>query len=65
MHRGNQVRTVFSNYGVIAQPGTEGPRGAWKYDANGYVGDVSPVVGIRLPIRDYGRDAQLPESLMV
>ena len=28
VHRGNQVRTVFSNYGVIAQPGTEGPRGA-------------------------------------
>ena len=21
VHRGNQVRTVFSNYGVIAQPG--------------------------------------------
>ncbi len=55
VHRGNQVRTVFSNYGVIAQPGTEGPRGAWKFDANGYVGDVSPVVGLRLPIRDYRR----------
>lgn len=54
VHRGNQVRTVFSNYGVIAQPGTEGPRGAWKFDANGYVGDVSPVVGIRLPLKDYG-----------
>ncbi len=51
--RGNQVRTVFSNYGVIAQPGSEGPRGAWKYDANGYVGDVSPLVGLRLPIKDY------------
>ena len=50
VHRGNQVRTVFSNYGVIAQPGSEGPRGAWKFDANGYVGDVSPVVGIRLPL---------------
>lgn len=57
VHRGNQVRTVFSNYGVIAQPGSEGPRGAWKFDANGYVGDVSPVVGIRLPLRDYGRDS--------
>ncbi len=55
VHRGNQVRTVFSNYGVIAQPGSEGPRGAWKYDANGYVGDVSPLVGLRLPIRDYRR----------
>ncbi len=38
VHRGNQVRTVFSNYGVIAQPGSQGPRGAWKYDENGYVG---------------------------
>ncbi len=53
VHRGNQVRTVFSNFGVIAQPGNEGPRGAWKFDANGYVGDVSPLVGVRLPIRDY------------
>ncbi len=62
VHRGNQVRTVFSNYGVIAQPGSEGPRGAWKYDANGYVGDVSPVVGLRLPIRDYIRNGD-PNSL--
>ena len=23
VHRGNQVRTVFSNYGVIAQPGSQ------------------------------------------
>lgn len=53
VHRGNQVRTVFTNYGVIAQPGAEGPRGAWKFDPNGYVGDVSPLVGLRLPIKDY------------
>lgn len=59
VHRGNQVRTVFSNYGVIAQPGSEGPRGAWKFDANGYVGDVSPLVGVRLPIADY-RNGTLP-----
>lgn len=61
VHRGNQVRTVFSNFGVIAQPGSEGPRGAWKYDANGYVGDVSPLVGLRLPIRDYRR-GDLPKD---
>jgi hypothetical protein len=53
IHRGNQVRTVFSNYGVIAQPGDQGPRGAWKFDTNGYVGDVSPLVGVKLPVRDY------------
>lgn len=63
VHRGNQVRTVFSNWGVIAQPGTEGPRGAWKFDANGYVGDVSPVVGVRLPIKDYWRGAVAPDGV--
>lgn len=63
VHRGNQVRTVFSNYGVIAQPGTEGPRGAWRYDANGYVGDVSPLVGLRLPIRDYRRGSNPPDGI--
>ncbi len=49
VHRGNQVRTVFSNYGVIAQPGNQGPQAAWKYDADGYAGDISPVVGFKLP----------------
>ncbi len=64
VHRGNQVRTVFSNWGVIAQPGTQGPRGSWKYDANGYVGDVSPVVGVQLPIRDYsGTLTTAPDTL--
>ncbi|MFA6467269.1 MAG: hypothetical protein WCW35_00095 [Bacteroidota bacterium] len=41
---GNQVRTVFGNWGVIGQPGDKGPRGAWKHDNNGYIGDVSPLV---------------------
>lgn len=63
VHRGNQVRTVFTNYGVIAQPGSEGPRGAWRYDANGYVGDVSPLVGLRLPIRDYRRGPNPPDGI--
>ncbi|MBL0176476.1 MAG: hypothetical protein IPP94_14630 [Ignavibacteria bacterium] len=42
---GNRVKTVFGNWGVIGQPGTGGPRGAWIYDNNGYLGDVSPFVG--------------------
>lgn len=63
VHRGNQVRTVFTNYGVIAQPGSEGPRGAWRYDANGYVGDVSPLVGLQLPIRDYRRGPNPPDGI--
>lgn len=51
--RGNQVRAVFTNYGVIGQPGNQGPMVAWKYDADGYVGDISILVGVRLPIKDY------------
>ena len=42
---GNQVRTVFGNWGVIGQPSDTRPRGAWKDDNNGYLGDVSPFVG--------------------
>ncbi len=42
---GNRVKTVFGNWGVIGQPATGGPRGAWIYDNNGYLGDVSPFVG--------------------
>jgi hypothetical protein len=42
---GNQVQTVFGNWGVIGQPSEQGYRGAWKYSNNGYLGDVSPLVG--------------------
>lgn len=42
---GNQVKTVYGNWGVIGQPGTRGPRGAWIFDTNGYIGDVSLLVG--------------------
>ncbi len=42
---GNQVRTVFGNWGVIGQPAEQGHRGAWRNDNNGYLGDVSPLVG--------------------
>ena len=43
--RGNLVKTVFGNWGVIGQPAEKGSRGAWIYDNNGYVGDVSLLVG--------------------
>ncbi len=43
--KGNLVKTVFGNWGVIGQPAQKGLRGAWIYDNNGYVGDVSPLVG--------------------
>ncbi len=42
---GNQVKTVFGNWGIIGQPATEGPRGAWKNPNDGYLGDVSPFIG--------------------
>jgi len=44
----NQVRTVFGNWGVIAQPATAGHRGAWRNDNDGYIGDVSIFVGAEI-----------------
>ncbi len=49
---GNQVRTVFGNWGVIGQPVDTRPRGAWKNDNNGYLGDVSPFVGAEVRWQD-------------
>ena len=50
IHSGNKVRTVFSNYGLVA--GTVGgyPEGEWPIGSgNHYVGDVSPLLGFQLP----------------
>jgi hypothetical protein len=43
--RGNLVKTVFGNWGVLGQPVEKGARGAWIYETNGYIGDVSLMVG--------------------
>jgi len=48
--RGNLVKTVFGNWGVIGQPAEKGARGAWIYENNGYIGDVSPMVGVELKV---------------
>ena len=48
IHNGNLVRTVFSNWGVVGQPGDKGPQGAWLNDNNGYIGDVSLLVGAEI-----------------
>lgn len=48
VHNANQVRTVFGNWGVIGQPASGGPRGSWRDDNNGYLGDVSPIVGAEI-----------------
>lgn len=52
LHNGNLVRTVFGNWGVVAQPADEGPRGAWINDNNGYIGDVSPLIGLKITADD-------------
>jgi hypothetical protein len=49
---GNQVRTVFGNWGVIGQPADTRPRGSWKDDNNGYLGDVSPLIGAEVRWQD-------------
>jgi hypothetical protein len=52
IHNGNLVRTVYGNWGVVGQPGNKGPRGAWLHDNNGYIGDVSPMVGAEITTLD-------------
>jgi hypothetical protein len=42
---GNQVKTVFGNWGVIGQPSTKGYRGSWRNPNDGYIGDVTPMIG--------------------
>lgn len=54
---GNRIQTVFTNYGVIAQPDLDRyPRLAWLHARNGYVGDASILIGVELPIKDYTGD---------
>ena len=48
VHNGNLVKTVFQNNGVVGFPQSQAPRGAWKYKTNGYLGDVSPLIGVQI-----------------
>src|SRR5512140_32451 len=57
---GNQVRTVFTNWGVIGYPPEGAKRGAWKDDNNGYIGDVSPLVGAEVKWNDTTFRAVIP-----
>ena len=59
IHNGNLVRTVFGNWGVIGQPSSKGPRGAWLFDTNGYIGDVSPMVGAEVTYHDDQSDTTI------
>jgi hypothetical protein len=65
IHDGNRVKTVFSNWGVIAQPGDFGPAGGWRYSTNKYVGDVSPLIGVSLPQKDYNNDGKIDTLVSV
>ena len=58
----NRVQTVFGNWGVIGQPASYGSRGAWIYPSNGYIGDISILIGLELPIRDYNGDG-IPDTV--
>jgi hypothetical protein len=59
---GNNIYTVFGNWGVIGQPVDTRPRGAWMQPGNGYIGDESFFIGIELPIKDYNNDA-IPDTV--
>jgi hypothetical protein len=59
---GNNIKTVFGNWGVIGQPADVGPRGAWLKESNGYIGDISLVIGLELPIKDYTGDGK-PDTI--
>ncbi|MEJ5263607.1 MAG: T9SS type A sorting domain-containing protein [Ignavibacterium sp.] len=60
---GNNIKTVISNYGVIAQPTFEGPRFTWKHPYNIYAGDLSLLLGLELPIDDYWSGIIPPDGI--
>lgn len=39
-----RISTVFTNSGVLGQPGNKGPRFSWGHPNNGYIGDLSFIV---------------------
>ncbi len=65
IHRGNLVKTVFGNWGVVGQPDDKGPRGAWIHDNNGYIGDVSPMIGVEINTTDENGDPVTFHSVIV
>ena len=58
----NDVITVFGNWGVIGQPADNRPRGAWMHPADGYIGDMSILLGVELPLKDYNSDGK-PDTI--
>ncbi len=64
IHNGNRVAITFRSDGSIAGTNPNDIRGAWPYPAtqDSYIGDVTPLVGIELPVRDYNGDG-IPDTL--
>ena len=52
----NSIKTLISNYGVIAQPRNSGPSLSWMHNPNQYAGDMSIFIGLELPPKDYNND---------
>ena len=65
VHNANLVRTVFGNWGVVGQPSGKGPRGAWLFDTNGYIGDISPMVGAEVTYYDELMDSNVTFNSVV
>jgi hypothetical protein len=61
IHNGNRIAITFRNDGSISGTNPNDIRGAWPYPAtqDSYIGDVDPIVGIELPLRDYSGDGKI------
>lgn len=55
---GNNIKTVFGNWGVLGEPSDSRPHGAWMYPTNGYIGDESIFIGLEFPMKDYNNDGK-------
>lgn len=55
----NSIHTTFTNTGII---GELNPSGSWKYDSNSYFSDMSILIGVQLPIKDYNNDSS-PDTI--
>ncbi len=61
IQNGNRVGISFRNDGSIAGLNANDLRGYWPYPAtkDSYVGDITPLVGVQLPVKDYFGNGKL------
>jgi hypothetical protein len=64
VHNGNRIAITFRSDGSISGTNANDIRGDWPYPQtkDGYIGDVTPLVGIEIPIRDYNGNG-IPDTL--